>query len=257
MSRGSLLDLIDRPGGLVPLVQPIVEATSTGTAVRCLEFLIQGPEGTNLFRADVLFEYVRRRRATAYVDRRCVETIIETARRLPPSLLFSINVHATTLEEQEDFPDFVAKQMDAAGIAFERLILEVVEHLARPPKHSFRRTIELLRSYGFSIALDDVGVEQANYRLMHECLPDYYKLDRYFSRGVHRDAGRRAVVASLSCFASEMGGRVIAEGVEEADELEALRALGVSFFQGHLFGRPMQATELDTASWRAAESEIE
>ena len=65
-----------------------------------------------------------------------------------------------------------------------------------------------------------------------------FKLDISITRGIDQDESRRALTAALIGFARETGSELIAEGVETASELAALRALGVQKGQGYLLGRP-------------------
>lgn len=80
--------------------------------------------------------------------------------------------------------------------------------------------------------------------------PDIIKLDRFFVRAINRDPSRRALAAARAVFAAEVGCQIVADGVELAEDLETLRALGLETVQGHRLGRP--ATLADAlASTRA------
>jgi len=76
-----------------------------------------------------------------------------------------------------------------------------------------------------------------------ECRPDYLKVDRHFVDGCHRDFHRRAVLASVAQLARPFGARVVAEGVEEVEDLAALRRLGINLVQGYLLARPLPVAE--------------
>lgn len=67
---------------------------------------------------------------------------------------------------------------------------------------------------------------------------DFIRVDRGVIFGIDLDPVRRSLVASLVRFASETGAEVLAEGVETADELDAVRTLGVRYAQGYFLGRP-------------------
>lgn len=69
-------------------------------------------------------------------------------------------------------------------------------------------------------------------------LPEYIKLDLFLIRDIHKDPVKRAVVAGMVGVAAQIGGRVIAEGVETAEELRALAELGIDWAQGYYLGRP-------------------
>lgn len=243
MRERCLLDAILAPGGLRVVFQPIFEV-SPRRAVHAVECLARGPQDTNMESPDVLFEYVRRKREETLVDRACVTTALAAARRLPAWLPLTLNVHASTLGRDHGFPDFLEETAAECGLPLPRLVVEVVEHTPFWDGHSFQRALARLRGEGVRIALDDVGLGQSNYRMMLDCRPDYFKVDRYFVDGCHGDPYRRAVLQSLVHLAREFGGNVVAEGVERPEDLATVAALGVGLVQGFLLARAVPAADL-------------
>lgn len=69
-------------------------------------------------------------------------------------------------------------------------------------------------------------------------LPEFIKLDIFLVRDIDKDPVKRAVVAGMLGVASQIGGKVIAEGVETPEELRVLFELGVEWAQGFYLGRP-------------------
>jgi EAL domain-containing protein (putative c-di-GMP-specific phosphodiesterase class I) len=235
VSESTLMLAILAPGGLSVRFQPILDITGPTATVHGFECLMRGPAGTNVENAEVLFDYVRKKREESLVDRTCLATALRAAQRLPGSPHLSINVHASTLGRDHGFLDFVAEAAEQRGIAVTRLTIEIVEHAPAWDGPSFARALEGLRRMGIAIALDDVGLGQSNYRMMLDCAPDYFKIDRYLVTGVSQDLRRQAVVESVAQLARRFGARVVAEGVETEDELEVVRRADVGLVQGHLF----------------------
>jgi EAL domain-containing protein (putative c-di-GMP-specific phosphodiesterase class I) len=95
-----------------------------------------------------------------------------------------------------------------------------------------------LREVGVRIAVDDAGAGYASLRHILRLEPDVIKLDKSLVRNVHRDRPRRALATALISFAAEIGATIVAEGIESAEELDALRDLGVTFGQGYHLARP-------------------
>src|ERR1700686_3957395 len=104
MSEPTLLDAILAPGGLSVLFQPIYEIHGQTLTLHALEALTRGPAGTNVHRADVLFEYARRKGAEGDLDHLCIELALREVATLPTQPVVSLNVHASTLERYDDFP---------------------------------------------------------------------------------------------------------------------------------------------------------
>ena len=253
----TLLDAILEPGGLSVVFQPIFEVAPGTRRLHAYECLMRGPQGTNMESANILFDYVRRKREEPRVDRACAELALREAARLPAEARINVNVHASTLGRDPEFLVFLGDTADINGIAPERLTVEIVEHAPPWDGPTFLNALGALRSIGARIALDDVGLGQSNFRMILECRPDYFKVDRYFAAGVHADYHRQAVFESVSQLARRFGGRVVAEGVESETDLTALIRLEVDLVQGHLFSpaRTLAALAEDAALDRVASAE--
>jgi EAL domain-containing protein (putative c-di-GMP-specific phosphodiesterase class I) len=244
MKERSLLDRILEPGELSVVFQPIFEIQPAGRSIHAIECLIRGPRGTNIESADVLLEYVRRKREEILVDRVCVETALAAARVLPDAPRLSVNVHASTLGRGAEF--LVALE-DAAcrnDIPLSRLTVEVVEHAPPWDTMGFIAAVRGLREMGVRVALDDIGLGQSNYKMILDARPDYFKIDRYLVHGAHGDRYRRAILESIAQLARTFEGRVIAEGVELEEDLEAVLDLGIDLIQGFLLGSALPSSEL-------------
>lgn len=244
MSEKSLLDRILDPGGLSVLFQPIFEVGKDGTRMHALECLLRGPKGTNMEAADVLFEYVRRKQEETLVDQACVAAAFEAAGTLPWKPDISVNVHASTLGRDRAFVSFIREAAKLHSIPTSRLIVEIVEHTPFWDGQSFHLALEQLRSMGVRIALDDIGIGQSNYRMIIECRPDYFKVDRYLVKDCHVNADRKAVLESISELAWKLDARVVAEGVETREDLQAVMDLGIDLVQGFLLSPPVPSATL-------------
>jgi EAL domain-containing protein (putative c-di-GMP-specific phosphodiesterase class I) len=230
-----LLAEVLQPGGLSVLFQPIVEIMGRVVGLHGVECLLRGPEGTNLRRADVLFDYVRRKRGESLVDRACVETALRGAGKIPGAPRVSINVHASTLGRDRGFAAFLAEAAARFSIPPSRLTLEIVEHAPPWDGAGFQRALGDLRDMGVRTALDDIGLGQSNYKMILDCRPDYFKVDRYLVLGCSRDRYRRAILESIRQLALRFGGRVVAEGIDNGADLCTVASLGIDLVQGDLF----------------------
>ena len=103
------------------------------------------------------------------------------------------------------------------------------------------------------LSVDDAGAGFSGLSHILKLSPDFIKLDRELIKGVDTDPVRRALTASLVGFAAGTKAKIIAEGIETADELHAVRALGVDYVQGYYLGRPMPLGDLDFERHRPAE----
>lgn len=238
-----LLESLLLPGALTVLFQPILLLRSNGESeVYGYEALIRGPAGTHATRADMLFEYVRRKRAEPVVDAACLVAALKEAQRLPQCPRLALNVHASTLGSGSRITELLVAATSEAGLATHQLVIEVVEHSSYWNSTAFRHSLASLRSLGMRVAIDDLGVGQSNLDLVLEVRPDLLKLDRRFVTGAARDPGRQAVLRAVQLLANDLGAAVVAEGVECEEDLGGVRAAGIGLAQGFFFSRPLAAS---------------
>ncbi len=123
-------------------------------------------------------------------------------------------------------------------LPLDRVVLELTEHDEVEDYDVLLATLAPFRAAGLRLAIDDVGAGFSSLRHIVVTSPDVIKLDRSIAAGVAGDHVLATLVGSLATFAHGSGARVVAEGVETADDAAALRTLGVDFGQGWHFGRP-------------------
>ena len=123
------------------------------------------------------------------------------------------------------------------------VVIELTEHAPIEDYRAVHRALEPMRRAGARIAADDLGAGYAGFRHLLALEPDIIKLDISLISGVERNAGQRALTRAMVAFAADVGATVLAEGVETAAELEALRELGVVWAQGFYLGRPAPAPQ--------------
>ena len=104
------------------------------------------------------------------------------------------------------------------------------------------RILAEYRAQGFVTALDDFGAGDACLNLLARFQPDYIKIDLELFRGVATSRARQIIIACVLTMARELDVAVIAEGIETEAELTALRAAGITLFQGYLFAKPAIAS---------------
>ncbi|MDI1289901.1 MAG: EAL domain-containing response regulator, partial [bacterium] len=123
-----------------------------------------------------------------------------------------------------------------------RIVIELTEHEAVEDYAAVALAFAPIREAGARLAADDLGSGYSGFRHLVRLQPDIIKLDMSLVSGIHRNPGQRALARALVSFADEVGARVIAEGVEEAEELAVLQELNVHWAQGYYLGRPEART---------------
>jgi EAL domain-containing protein (putative c-di-GMP-specific phosphodiesterase class I) len=122
----------------------------------------------------------------------------------------------------------------------QRMVIEVHENIAADTA-TLRRLSQRLRQLGIGLAYDDFGAGQARLTELTEVPPDFVKLDMKLVRGIEHSKPRQEIIQTLARVCSDLGVRMIAEGIETEDEAKTCQQLGCGFGQGFFFGRPQPA----------------
>jgi len=140
--------------------------------------------------------------------------------------------------------DSVLRKVWEAGIRPEAVELEITESLMLEDAESNVECMRLLSEAGFSLAVDDFGTGYSSLSYLKKFPIDVLKIDRTFVRDLHTDPDDAAICAAILAMAHKLGLRVVAEGVENEEQLDFLKRNGCDMAQGFLLGRPMPAAEL-------------
>jgi EAL domain-containing protein (putative c-di-GMP-specific phosphodiesterase class I)/CheY-like chemotaxis protein len=125
-----------------------------------------------------------------------------------------------------------------------QIVIELTEHVLVEDYTAIHESLRDMRSSGARLAADDLGADHAGLQHLLALEPDIIKLDISLVSGIHQRRGARALAKALVAFAADIGADVIAEGVEQVEEAEELRAIGVQWAQGNYLGRPEPSPSL-------------
>jgi EAL domain-containing protein (putative c-di-GMP-specific phosphodiesterase class I)/FixJ family two-component response regulator len=215
-------------GDLLRIVfQPIVDLVDGAiVGVEALSRFEGPPDQT----PDVWFAEAAEVGAGVALQMRAIELAVARLDELPSGMFLSVNASPPVIRSDE-----FAELLDR--VAVERLVVELTEHDLIADYDMIDSALRSGRELGLRLAVDDAGSGYASLSHILRLSPDIIKLDRFLITALDRDPARRSLVTALTLFAEETGASVIAEGVETADELAALRELGVGLGQGYLLGR--------------------
>lgn len=155
----------------------------------------------------------------------------------------SVNVSALQLETG-DLYEAVVKALAAACLEPQRLQLEITETVLMRNSLRTQAVLRKLNSLGVTVALDDFGTRFSTLNCLRSFPFKEVKIDRSFVHGVSDHHEDLAIVRSIADLASELNMRSVAEGVETAVELTAVRAAGYDAAQGFYFSLPVPARAL-------------
>jgi len=156
----------------------------------------------------------------------------------------AVNVSAIQLR-QRDFVDSVLQAIDGKGRQAPLIDLEITESVLVEDIEESTRKLQILRRAGVGVSVDDFGTGYCSLSYLARLPVDTLKIDRSFVVRMRDATYPRSIVAMIVSLAHTLGLKVIAEGVEDDDQLRLLRELGCDQIQGYLVGRPVPPEQID------------
>jgi EAL domain-containing protein (putative c-di-GMP-specific phosphodiesterase class I) len=212
--------------------QPIVDSNTH--SVYAYEALVRGAGGESAW--SVLSKVNEKNRYS--FDQVCRVKAVKLAAKLNMQAMLSINFMPNAVYKAEYCIRTTLAAADTYGFDINKIIFELIEDEAL---HSLDHLLEIIKAYqkmGFQTALDDFGAGYSRYDLLIASPTDILKLDMALIRDIHKYPNKQAVVAGIMTMMDQLGGRVLAEGVETEEEYFWLRSQGISLYQGYLFAKP-------------------
>ena len=146
---------------------------------------------------------------------------------------------------RHDFVDTVTEALRAAGVKPQQLELEITESLLMRNVPQTTARMAKIRGLGVALSIDDFGTGYSSLGYLRQLPVDALKIDRSFVKDLHRSDDDAAICAAIIAMARELKLKVIAEGVENAEQLEFLRRQRCDQAQGFFISKPMPVAELE------------
>ncbi|MDG4666671.1 EAL domain-containing protein [Mycobacterium sp. 236(2023)] len=217
--------LLKNEANLDIVFQPIVDLRS-GESVG-FEGLSRFPAGANLSPLQ-WFDTARRLGRSLSLELAALRRLIDGIDDLPPCAFVAVNL--SPLTAMEPSVQELLLSVDPP------LVVEITEH--EPFPDDLPEALAPLRAAGIRLAIDDAGAGFASFNQLLRLRPDIIKIDGDLTYGIESDPVRRALASSIVRLGGELGAVTVSESVEDPQQVEALRDLGVDLGQGYLFGRP-------------------
>jgi diguanylate cyclase (GGDEF)-like protein len=158
-------------------------------------------------------------------------------------LRVSVNVSALDIENPE-FAKMVMEVLRRHPIDPKRLCLEITETGVVSESETAMKNLNLLSRLGVTLSVDDFGTGYATLSQLQQLPVNELKIDRSFVSGINKERGNLTIVRSTIELGKQLGLKVIAEGVETAQEMRSLATLGCDEIQGYFLAKPMRAEEV-------------
>jgi EAL domain-containing protein (putative c-di-GMP-specific phosphodiesterase class I)/ActR/RegA family two-component response regulator len=164
---------------------------------------------------------------------------------LPGGQPLQVAVNVSPRQFDSDLAETFGGIIGRSGIAPETLCLEVTESMVMEDAELAIATLRELKALGLSLSVDDFGTGFSSLAYLKRFPLDELKIDKSFVDGLGRDFEATAIIAAVMGMAHALDLRVVAEGVETADQVVRLRTLGCDEAQGFFYARPASVVAVD------------
>jgi EAL domain-containing protein (putative c-di-GMP-specific phosphodiesterase class I) len=247
---GQLLNAVEL-GQLVVMYQPIV-SLATGVT-EGVEALVRWnhPERGMIAPGDFI-EIAEENGAILPIGRWVLAEACRQAREWgtgPGAPFLCVNVSAREIQ-QPDFVESVDRTLTEAGFEAHRLSLEITETALLRATPATIRTLESLRSLGVRIVIDDFGTGYFSLSHLRQFPVDVLKIASEFVQVGSGDEKSVALTSAIVALSESLKIVTVAEGIENAEQAERMRALGCTYGQGYFYSRPLPSGDVQTATTR-------
>jgi diguanylate cyclase (GGDEF)-like protein len=188
--------------------------------------------------------FAERTGAVADLTRWVVDHALAACREL--DLPVAINLAAANIVDVT-LPAAIGAALERHGVPAERLVCEISEHTVMADPVRASDVLDGLRALGVVLSLDDFGTGHSSLAYLKRLPLDEVKIDRSFVAGMTEDENDAVIVRSTIDLARNLGLRVVAEGVETAEIMDALAALRCDVAQGYFISRPVNLQALSVS----------
>ena len=224
-------------------VQPIIATSSGDGTGPAIEVLLRMADEHGRFANTAEFlRPAERYQLMPQIDRWVVNAALAAIRageiKIPGKRSCAINLSGQTLGD-EGFLGFVVDALDRSGVAPASICFEVTESAISSNIQHAQRFIEVLHGIGCEFALDDFGSGLGSFSSLKTLPVDYLKIDGAYTCNLSSDQINREMVSAMIKLARTLEFRVIAEQVEQQEDFDWLREVGVDFVQGNFVEPPV------------------
>ncbi len=163
------------------------------------------------------------------------------------SLFMNVNVSARQLSYAH-LDEGIRQIIRKSGIKPACLKLEITESLLMEDPEQAVEVLRKLKALGLKLVVDDFGTGYSSLSYLHRFPIDVIKIDKSFVQSMHKDDGILRIVRGITGLARELGLEIVAEGVEQMEELTLIRGFGCDYGQGYFFFKPLPEAEANKAA---------
>lgn len=227
-----------RNGEISTVFQPIISLKDG--SILGFEALSRGPRNSMLESPANLFDVARIYGKLWELEFLCRIKALENISGKIENFNVFINVDPHIINDEKFKKGFTKEFLKRFDINPENVVFEITEKNSVTDLDSFKKVIENYKDQGYKIAIDDTGSGYSGLKLITDIHPHFIKLDMNLIRDIDKDGLKHALIKTLYEFCTVADIKVIAEGIETVDEMNALIDIGINYGQGYLIQKPAE-----------------
>ena len=183
-------------------------------------------------------------RIDSTVFRKAAAFFGDAVRKSHSDITLSVNISVQHMMKN-NFISEVKSILDECGVPAKLIEIEITESIMIDSTENAFKRLDELKQMGLRIAIDDFGTGYSSLSYLNRLPANLLKIDKAFIDQMNATNSTRQYVAAIISIGHIMNMDVIAEGVEEEDQMETLRNIGCDFIQGFIWGRPIPPEEAE------------
>ena len=218
------------------LFQPIVSLkTAKITGFECLS---RGPSDSDLITFPDLFVAAKEHGLELDLEYLCHRKALENFSKLNlPGKIF-LNLTPESLIHREFSASKLEEYLQENGLKANNVVIELTEYHPGVRKEVVLEKLDYFHKKEFQIAMDDLGEGVSSLRLWLDLMPEFVKIDKYFVHDIAGNDLKQEFMRSISSMAKKAETSIIAEGIENQQDMLTIQKMGVEFGQGYYFDYP-------------------
>ena len=178
-------------------------------------------------------------------DFHCLEAAVKVLPKLRDGQYLFLNIEPLTLEQAfthgKEGEAFLKYLKEYSG----KIIFELTEGVKKSDFEFIRRGVEFIRTVGYRFALDDLSDIGTKTSQLASMKPDFFKIDLQLIQGISKNHVNQQIVREMGHLSRMSGSEMIAEGIENKEDLDFIRYLGIRYGQGFYFAKPSKELIFD------------
>jgi len=216
---------------LIPYYQPIVDVDESITKYEALMRIVDGDE---VYSPVLFLDIAKKVKLYSKLEKIMIDQVIEQVKI--DKRYVNINISIEDIVNRE-FVKFIDTKLNGSDIA-KYITFEILESESIIDYDEVVTFIEMIKSFGCTVAIDDFGSGYSNFAHLLKLNPEYIKIDGSLIKNIDTDKNSLIIVRTINNFAHDLGIKTVAEYVHSSEVFDVLKSIGIDEFQGFYFGKP-------------------